>query len=159
LKGLAGSPYAIRDYFDVSPDYAVNPAERLCEFRALLDRIRAAGLRTIIDFVPNHVGRCYSSAVRPELSFAVGDDPTRFFDPHNNFFWLQPESPGGGPPLRLPTVAEDGAYISPTCIALMAGDGLFDGERERGRVTGNNAATWRPGVYDWYETVKLNYGF
>lgn len=158
LKGLAGSPYAIKDCFDVCPDYAAEPAERLAEFRALLARVRAAGLRAIIDFVPNHVARSYASSVKPELSFGAKDDRRKFFDPRNNFFWLQADSPGGGPPLRLPTV-ENGQFISPTCRVLGKGDGLFDAEREHGRVTGNNVASWRPGRHDWYETVKLNYGF
>ncbi len=159
LKGLAGSPYAIRDYFDVCPDYAVEPAARQAEFRALVERAHAAGLKVLLDFVPNHVARSYRSTVRPELSFGAEDDRTRFFAPGNNFFWLPPEVPGGGPPLRLPTVAADGAWLSPTCRVLQAGDGLFPPERVHGRVTGNNAVTWRPGPDDWYETVKLNYGY
>jgi glycosidase len=159
LKGLAGSPYAIRDYFDVCPDYATDPVRRLDEFRALIDRVHAHGMKAIIDFVPNHVARSYRSTIRPELSFGVDDDRTRFFDPDNNFFWLQPDSPGGGAPLRLPTVDEHGQHVSPTCRVLGAGDGLFAEETDCGRVTGNNAATWRPGPNDWYETVKLNYGY
>ena len=57
LKGIAGSPYAIKDYFDVCPDYAVKPANRLAEFKACVDRCHALGLKVIIDFVPNHVAR------------------------------------------------------------------------------------------------------
>lgn len=159
LKGLAGSPYAVRDYFDVCPDYAVNPAERLAEFEALIGRAHAAGLRVIIDFVPNHVARCYRSTIRPGLSFGRDDDAAKFFDPQNNFFWLQKDSPGGGPPLRLPSVGENGEIVSPTCRVTGGCDGGFSGERERGRVTGNNAATWRPSLNDWYETAKLNYGY
>src|SRR5277367_893594 len=103
LKGLAGSPYAIRDYFDVCPDYATDPAKRLTEFRALLDRIHAHGLKAIIDLVPNHVARSYHSTVHPELTFGAKDDTSKFFDPNNNFFYLRPTDPGGGPPLKLPT--------------------------------------------------------
>lgn len=158
LKGLAGSPYAIKDYFDLCPDYALDPARRLEEFKALLGRLHDAGLQAIIDFVPNHVARSHQSGIRPELSFGAADDRSRFFSAQNNFFWLQADSPGGGPPLRLPTV-EEGRLVSPTCQVLGRGDGLFDGERDCGRVTGNNAATWRPSMSDWYETVKLNYGF
>lgn len=141
-KGQAGSPYAIRDYFDVSPDYAVDPARRLEEFRELMRRCDARGLRVILDFVPNHVSRAYASDIRPELSFGGGDDRGKFFDERNHFFYLQI----GAPPLRLPTTGRPGC------------DGLFDPERDFGRVTGNNAATWTPGPDDWYETVKLNYG-
>jgi glycosidase len=157
LKGLAGSPYAIKDDFDVCPDYARDPAQRLNEFKALLDRIHSHGLKVIIDLVPNHVGRSYHSTVRPELSFGEKDDPSKFFDPNNNFFYLRPSDPGGGPPLKLPT-ARDGQFISPTCKVLGAGDGLFDPEKEHGRVSGNNVVSWSPGINDWYETVKLNYG-
>ena len=159
LKGLAGSPYAIKDCFDVCPDYAVEPRNRLAEFKALLARIHANGLRAIIDFVPNHVARCYHSTIQPELDFGAKDDRGKFFDPHNNFFWLQPDSPGGGAPLHLPTVSESGEFLSPTCKVLGKGDALFDGELKVGRVTGNNVASWRPGRNDWYETVKLNYGY
>ena len=157
LKGLAGSPYAIKDYFDVCPDYARDPAQRLNEFKALLDRIHSHGLKAIIDLVPNHVARSYHSTVRPELSFGEKDDPSKFFDPNNNFFYLRPTDPGGGPPLKLPTV-RDGQSISPTCKVLGAGDGLFEPEKEHGRVSGNNVVSWSPGINDWYETVKLNYG-
>jgi glycosidase len=157
LKGLAGSPYAIKDYFDVCPDYARNPVARLDEFKALTGRIRAHGLKVIIDLVPNHVGRSYHSTVRPDLSFGDKDDPSKFFDPKNNFLYLRPNDPGGGPPLKLPTV-RDGQYISPTCKVLGGGDGLFEPEKEHGRVTGNNVVSWSPSIYDWYETVKLNYG-
>jgi glycosidase len=159
LKGLAGSPYAVRDYFDVCPDYAVKPAERLKEFEALIARSHAAGLRVIIDFVPNHVARSYRSTVRPGLSFGRDDDATKFFHPQNNFFWLQHDSPGGGPPLRLPSVGENGELLSPTCRVLGRGNGIFSGELGRGRVTGNNVVSWRPSLNDWYETVKLNYGY
>jgi glycosidase len=164
LKGLAGSPYAIKDYFDVCPDYAVKPAERLKEFKQLIKRLHAHRLKAIIDLVPNHVARSYTSCVKPEHNFGTrgggagaGDDTTKFFDPHNNFFYLTPD--GNGPPLRLPTF-HDGLAISPTCQLPGAKcDGLFEGETTFGRVTGNNAVTWTPHLNDWYETIKLNYGF
>lgn len=162
LKGIAGSPYAIRDYFDVSPDYADDPGKRLEEFRALVERIHAKGMKVLIDFVPNHVARSYGSTVRPELSFGAKDDRTKFFDPRNNFFYLtdEVEVTGEGPPLRLPTVDAEGHPTSPTLLAgIPGGDGLFEGEKDFGRVTGNDAVTWEPGVGTWYETVKLNYGY
>src|SRR5512138_1941680 len=99
LKGLAGSPFAIRDYFDVCPDYADNPARRLDEFRALVERIHRLSLKVIVDCVPNHVARSYHSVVKPELSFGAQDDRSRFFAPNNNFYYLQ-----GQAPLHLPTM-------------------------------------------------------
>ena len=146
LKGIAGSPYAIRDYFDVCPDYALDPAKRLDEFNVLLDRCRSQGFKVIIDFVPNHVARSYASDVRPELSFGQGDDRGVFFHRDNHFYYLQGEHPGGGPPLKLPTAGRPGC------------DGKFAMETEYGRVTGNNVVSWEPSINDWYETVKLNYG-
>lgn len=159
LKGLAGSPYAVRDYFDVCPDYSMDPADRLVEFGALISRAHAAGLRVIVDFIPNHVARSYFSNVRPSLCFGRGDNSAKFFDPQNNFFWLPKDAHGGGPPLRLPTVGENGELISPTCRALGSGKGVYSEELEHGRVTGNNVVSWRPSLNDWYETVKLNYGY
>jgi glycosidase len=146
LKGVAGSPYAIRDYFDVCPDYATEPSRRLEEFRELVARCHAKGMRVIMDFVPNHVARSYASDVRPDLSFGEGDDRSVFFARDNHFYYLRPEDLGGGPPLRLPT-----AHL-PGC------SGRFAPESGFGRVTGNNVVSWAPSIHDWYETVKLNYG-
>lgn len=146
LKGLAGSPYAIKDYFDVCPDYAVDPARRLEEFKELLDRCQQHRLKVIIDFVPNHVARSYGSDVRPESSFGAGDDPSVFFARDNHFYYLRAADAGGGPPLKLPMRGQPGC------------DGRFDPERAIGRVTGNNVISWAPTAGDWYETVKLNYG-
>ena len=160
LKGLAGSPYAIRDYFDICPDYADDPAKRNEEFKALVGRIHDKGMKVMIDFVPNHVARSHLSTVKPELSFGGKDDRTKFFSPQNNFFHLMPDAPGGGPPLRLPTVDAEGRPVSSTLRASATpGDGLFDGEKDSGRVTGNNLVTWAPDADSWYETVKLNYGY
>lgn len=182
LKGLAGSPYAIKDYFDVCPDYAGSPPRRLKEFEFLVQRLHAHGFKAVIDLVPNHVARSCDSWVKPDCNFGsrggddgAGDDVTKFFDPHNNFFYLAPDA--NGPPLRLPTY-KDGLPISPTCQAVAAAcdrrsphndgghrpppqicDGIFGGETTLGRVTGNNVVSWTPQLNDWYETVKLNYGF
>jgi len=157
LKGVAGSPYAIKDCFDVCPDYADNPAARLGEFEALVTRLHRHRLKALIDFVPNHVARCYDCDVKPEFNFGIGDDKSKFFDPQNNFFYLRPDA--DGPPLQLPTCKE-GEPISPTCkLPGMKCDGRFDGELESGRATGNNVTSWKPHLNDWYETAKLNYGF
>ena len=166
LKGLAGSPYAIKDYFDVCPDYAQDPADRLKEFELLIERLHAHGLKGIIDLVPNHVARSSDSCVKPDCNFGscggngAGDDVTKFFDPHNNFFYLTPD--GNGPPLRLPTCKK---MVCPSArpvrleFPAQKCDGLFAGETTFGRVTGNNVVSWTPHLNDWYETVKLNYGF
>lgn len=146
LKGKAGSPYAIKDYFDVCPDYADDPSRRIEEFRELVTRCHAHGFKVIIDFVPNHVARSYKSDVHPELCFGEGDNKDVFFDRENYFYYLNQTHPGGGPPVLLP-------------FEQIAGnDGVFELEKSFGRVTGNNATTWAPSVHDWYETVKLNYG-
>ncbi len=143
VKGKAGSPYAIRDYFDVCPDYATDPSKRLDEFKALLRRIEQHGLKAIIDFVPNHVARSYHSDIRPELSLGKHDDTHQFFTRDNNFYYLGDQHPGGGPPLKLPT--KDG-YVP------------YPPESKFGRVTGNNVISWSPSINDWFETIKLNYG-
>lgn len=146
LKGIAGSPYAIKDYFDVCPDYALDPERRLEEFKGLVDRCHAHGFKVLIDFVPNHVARSYLSDVRPELTFGEGDDRDVFFSRENHFYYLRSSDPGEGPPLKLPTAGMDGC------------SGLFEPETHFGRVSGNNVVSWSPTIYDWYETAKLNYG-
>lgn len=151
LKGIAGSPYAIKDYFDVCPDYADDPAERLEEFEALASRMQDAGLKLLIDFVPNHVARSYASDIRPDLNFGKDDVKDVFFRLDNNFFYLTPEVTDGRGPLRLPT--------SETARLVGGADGLYEPETEHGRVTGNNVVSWQPNEGDWYETVKLNYGY
>ncbi len=182
MKGLAGSPYAIKDYFDVCPDYAVEAGRTAQGVSELIERLHAHGLKAIIDLVaePRRAQLRLVRQSRIAISERVvgggaGDDNTKFFDPHNNFFYLTPD--GNGPPLRLPTF-RDGVALSPTCQAVAAVydrrtpdadgghrpplqkcDGLFEGETTFGRVTGNNAATWTPHLNDWYETIKLNYGF
>lgn len=137
VKGRAGSPYAVTDYFDVDPDLAENPAERLAEFRALLARCRRWGMTPVIDFIPNHVSRCYRSTVKPEACFGRGDNTSVFFERDNSYYYLAPQCSDWH--MQMP-------------------DGEFEPERGCGRVTGNNAETWSPSSYDWYETVKLNYG-
>ena len=66
VKGKAGSPYAIKDYYDVDPDLATSIPDRMKEFENLVKRSHKAGLKVIIDFVPNHVARQYGSDAKPE---------------------------------------------------------------------------------------------
>jgi glycosidase len=153
VKGRAGSLYAIKDEFDVCPDYALQPARRLMEFEALIGRIHEAGLRVLIDFVPNHVARGYHSQVHPELDFGLHNDQSQFWSPQNHFYYLA-EPPGQS--LRL----EKPPHWNLTGVPF---DGRFSSEDGGpGRVpkaTGNNQTSPLPSVQDWYETVKLNYGF
>ncbi|MFO0550483.1 MAG: tRNA (N6-threonylcarbamoyladenosine(37)-N6)-methyltransferase TrmO [Polyangiaceae bacterium] len=153
VKGRAGSFYAIRDYFDVCPDYALDPANRLAEAEALFERIHRAGLRVLIDLVPNHVSRDYASVVRPELDFGRSDDARRFFLSSNDFFYLV------DPPGQVLTLPRP-EHWRPAGVDF---DGRFareDGQDGRvPRVTGNNVTSPAPSVGDWYDTVKLNWGF
>ena len=93
VKGEAGSPYAIRDYYDVDPDLAKDPQKRIHEFELLVERTHKAGLKVIIDFVPNHVARQYHSDAKPEGVRDLGedDDRTCSFSPQNNFYYLPAE--------------------------------------------------------------------
>ena len=153
VKGIAGSFFAVRDYFDVCPDYATNPVDRLAEFGALVSRIHAAGMKVLIDLVPNHVARCYKSEARSDLNFGDGDDTNQFFRRDNHFFYLV-DPPGRRLQLTKPQ------HWNPPGV-------LFDGAfaREDGgpgrppKATGNNVTVPTPVADDWYETVKLNYGY
>jgi glycosidase len=153
VKGIAGSFYAIRDAFDVCPDYAANPASRLAEFEALVNRVHQAGMKVLIDFVPNHVARGYHSVNKPELDFGTGDDLTKFFARDNHFFYLV-DPPGQQLQLTRP------AYWNPPGFTF---DGQFlpeDGGPGRvPRASGDNCTNPSPSKDNWYETVKLNYGY
>ncbi|HEV7479525.1 MAG TPA: alpha-amylase family glycosyl hydrolase [Roseiarcus sp.] len=153
VKGRAGSFYAVRDYFDVSPDYALEPANRLAEFEALVARLHAAQLKVLIDLVPNHVARSYHSVIRPDLDFGAGDDTTRFFARDNSFFYLV------DPPGRRTVITRPRSWNPPGVVF----DGLVpteDGAPGRPpKATGDNMTSPEVGPDRWYETVKLNYGF
>lgn len=134
-KGLAGSPYAITDYYDVNPDLAVNEDKRMEEFEQLVARTHAAGLDVLIDFVPNHVAREYHSTHKPKgiEDLGEGDHPEWAFSPLNNFYYIP------GQPLTM--------------------DIDLKGYQEYpAKVTGNDCFSSHPSKTDWYETVKLNYG-
>lgn len=135
VKGKAGSPYAISDYYDIDPDLAESVPDRMAEFEALVSRTHKEGLRVIIDFVPNHVARRYHSDAAPSgiEDFGKGDDTTKFFARENNFYYIprqlfQPQFPIGD-------------YIE------------FPA-----KASGNDCFNAFPTRNDWYETVKLNYG-
>ena len=140
VKGKAGSPYAITDYYDIDPDLAVDVEQRMKEFEALVERTHQAGMKVIIDFVPNHVARQYHSICKPADIKDLGaeDNPQHGFDPQNNFYYC--------PGQRFEP------YLD-----------LYKGEKEAyseepAKATGNDCFNNAPGMNDWYETVKLNYG-
>jgi glycosidase len=147
VKGRAGSPYSIKDYYDVDPDLAVAVPDRMKEFQQLVDRTHKAGLQVIIDFVPNHVARKYKSDASPKgvKDFGEEDDLTVAFRRDNNFYYLP------GQAFRPPAAYNPLGYQT-----LPGEDRKF--EEAPAKVTGNGAATATPGVDDWFEAVKLNYG-
>ncbi len=147
VKGRAGSPYAIKDYYDVDPDLAVDVGNRMEEFEALVNRTHRHGMKVILDFVPNHVSREYHSDAKPAnvKDLGEGDDTSVFFSPENNFYYLPGkkfEVPKGYVPL--------GNYSFPTK------DGKF--YEVPAKASGNNVFKAQPDINDWFETVKLNYG-
>ncbi|MEQ9438881.1 MAG: alpha-amylase family glycosyl hydrolase [Cyclobacteriaceae bacterium] len=147
VKGRAGSPYAIKDYYDVNPDLAEDVPNRMQEFEALVQRTHDLGLKVIIDFVPNHVARFYQSDAKPEgrEDFGENDDTQQAFDPHNNFYYIV------GEPFQVPPGYQSlGEHDFPTK------DGKF--KEIPAKATGNDQFTAQPTVNDWFETVKLNYG-
>lgn len=139
VKGKAGSPYAIKDYYDVDPDLADRVTERMSEFEDLIDRTHEAGLKVIMDFVPNHVARQYYSDARMSYIDDLGqhDNTSKAFDVKNNFYYIP------GQTLSLPFGAKEED---------------FEYSEFPAKVTGNNRFDPCPDKNDWYETVKLNYG-
>jgi len=135
VKGKAGSPYAITDYYDIDPDIASNVNARMEEFVSMVNRTHRTGMKVIIDFVPNHVAREYHSVNKPMGVKDLGEDdnPEVAFSPQNNFYYCpnQPFDP----------YFDKGSY-----------------EEFPAKATGNDKFGNRPGKTDWYETVKLNYG-
>ena len=138
VKGKAGSPYAIKDYYDIDPDLAVNVTERMHEFEQLVERTHKVGLKIVLDFVPNHVARQYHSDSKPAGVADLGetDHPEWAFSPLNNFYYL----PGQAFSTRQ-LGEQTGVY-----------------EEYPAKVTGNDCFSCEPNRNDWYETVKLNYG-
>lgn len=142
VKGIAGSPYAIKDYYDVNPYLAADVTQRMAEFEALLQRTHKAGLKAVIDFVPNHVARQYKSDVKPAgaVDFGEKDDSSTAFSPSNNFYYIP------GKPFRVPDEVNPPVAFEQPYAEYPA------------KATGNDVFTATPGINDWFETVKLNYG-
>jgi glycosidase len=142
VKGIAGSPYAIKDYYDVDPDLAVDVNNRMAEFEALVTRTHQHGMKVIIDFIPNHVARQYHSIVRSTgvKDFGEDDDTTVAFSPDNNFYYI-PNHDFVVPEHHQPPIQ----FASPY-------------HERPAKATGNDVFQPQPSQYDWYETIKLNYG-
>lgn len=134
VKGKAGSPYAITDYYDVDPDLAEDAENRLHEFDQLVDRNHKSGLKLIIDFVPNHLSREYKSIKKPQntADFGENDLTNTAFHPQNNFYYI----PGQSLHLDFPSKYTE----------------------QPAKVSGNDIFHAYPTQNDWYETIKLNYG-
>jgi glycosidase len=150
VKGRAGSPYAVKDYYNVNPDLADYPANRLAEFEALIKRTHAQGLKVIIDIVPNHVARNYTSLSKAEglNDFGERDNTAVEYARNNNFYYVVGEI------FKVPR-SDDG-------YKPLGGDKhpLSDGKfaETPAKWTGNGSRAAQPEFNDWYETVKINYG-
>jgi len=149
VKGRAGSPYAVKDYYNVNPDLAVDPAKRLQEFEALIKRTHKQGLKVVIDIVPNHIARKYEGKSNPKgvRDFGADDDKTVEYKRDNNFYYI-PNSK-----FEVPT---DGNYKPLGGENHALADGKF--EEIPAKWTGNGSRLAKPDINDWYETVKINYG-
>lgn len=139
VKGEAGSPYAIKDYYDIDPDLAVDVDNRMAEFEALVKRTHEAGMSVVMDFVPNHTARQYHSDVKPAgiSDFGANDNPEMFFAPDNNYYYITRQ-------LFAPSVD--------------LGTGKSAYVEFPAKATGDDCFSAFPGVNNWYDTVKLNYG-
>jgi glycosidase len=148
VKGRAGSPYAVKDYYDVDPDLAVDVNNRMAEFEAMVKRTHDSGLEVIIDFIPNHVSRTYASDVKPAGVKDIGeeDDTGKNFDPKNDFYYI------GGQAFQVPQGYNPGGDE----FHIPLKDGHFN--ENPAKATGNDVFSASPSINDWFETVKLNYG-
>lgn len=150
VQGRAGSPYAIKDYYNVDPDLAVDPMKRMEEFEALVHRTHKHGMKVIIDIVPNHVGRAYHSISNPEgvESFGASDDKSVVYRRDNNFYYIPGEQ------FRVPVWQNRPLPLGGEAHPLS--DGFFD--ENPAKWTGNGARSPQPSEFDWYETAKINFG-
>ena len=150
VKGRAGSPYSVKDYYNVNPDLAVEPANRLGEFEALIERTHRHGLKVIIDIVPNHVARVYHSVSNPEgvEDFGASDDLSREYLRDNNFYYIP------GQAFKVPEW-RDGYQVLGGEDHPHA-DGHFT--EDPAKWTGNGSRSPQPDMFDWYEAVKINFG-
>jgi glycosidase len=150
VKGRAGSPYAVKDYYNVNPDLAEDPARRLDEFKALVERTHRNGMKVLIDIVPNHIARRYEGKNNPEgvEDFGASDDTTVTYARDNNFYYNPGES------FKVPEPLDGYKPLGGELHPLA--DGIF--EETPAKWTGNGSRLSQPHFHDWYETVKINYG-
>lgn len=150
VKGRAGSPYAVKDYYSVNPDLAIDPAKRVEEFEALIARTHAQGMKVIIDIVPNHVARSYQSLGKPEgvTDFGAADDTSLEYARNNNFYYVVGED------FKVPQAQHSYQPLGGEPHPLS--DQQF--EEKPAKWTGNGSRLAQPKFDDWYETVKINYG-
>jgi glycosidase len=150
VKGRAGSPYAVKDYYNVNPDLAADPKNRLEEFKGLIERTHAKGMQVIIDIVPNHVARGYKGLTNPKgiSDFGTNDDNTIIYNKNNNFYY----SPGST--FKMPEWRDGYVPLGGEQDALA--DSKFT--EVPAKWTGNGSRMAQPDYNDWYETVKINYG-
>ncbi|WP_108422630.1 alpha-amylase family protein [Flagellimonas amoyensis] len=150
VKGRAGSPYAVKDYYNVNPDLANDPSNRLEEFKALIQRTHDAGMKVIIDIVPNHVARNYEGKTNPKgvADFGANDDTSKEYDINNNFYYIPGEA------FKVPEW--QGGYVPLGGTGNNWSDSKF--EEYPAKWTGNGSRLAQPHFNDWYETVKINYG-
>ena len=150
VKGRAGSPYAVKDYYNVNPDLAEDPSNRLEEFKALIKRSHKAGLKVLIDIVPNHVARNYQGLTNPDgvEDFGATDDKTVVYDKNNNFYYVSNET------FQVPVWENGYQPLGGEEHPLL--DNKFD--EIPAKWTGNGSRLAQPNTNDWYETVKVNYG-
>lgn len=148
VKGRAGSPYAIKDYYDVDPDLAVDVKNRMAEYEALIKRTHDRGLKVLMDFIPNHVARTYHSDVKPNnvVDLGANDNTSKNFDPTNDFYYIPNEQ------FVVPAGYNPGGDGFKSTLK----DGKF--EENPAKATGNNVFSPAPKIDDWFETIKLNYG-
>jgi glycosidase len=149
VKGRAGSPYAVKDYYSVNPDLAVDPSKRMEEFEALIARTHQNGLQLLIDIVPNHVARKYEGKNNPVgvRDFGADDNTSVEYDRNNNFYYIPNQA------FQVPT-SENYKPLNGQSNVLI--DGKF--EENPAKWTGNGSRMAKPDINDWYETVKVNYG-
>lgn len=148
VKGRAGSPYAIKDYYDVDPDLAIDVKNRTAEYESLIQRSHNNGLKVIMDLVPNHVARTYASDVKPAGVHDIGqdDDKSKAFSPQNDFYYIPGQS------FVVPWGYNPGGDEFKSSLK----DGKFD--ENPAKATGNDVFSSSPSINDWFETIKLNYG-